>query len=97
MDITAPNDARDVLREAADKASKLVDDAALRATSLLGNAASISVDLGYIKRDISEIKETLKQDYVTMDKFLPIQRFVYSIIGILGVATLGALFRLIFK
>ena len=38
--------------------------------TLLGE---IKADLAYIKRDIKEIKETLKADYVTEDEFSPIK------------------------
>jgi hypothetical protein len=59
--------------------------------------ATLKTDLEYIKRDISEIKSTLKSDYVTRDEFSPIKSIVYGLVGIVLTAVVGALVALVVK
>ena len=62
--------------------------------TLLGE---IKADLAYIKRDIKEIKETLKADYVTKDEFSPIKSIVYGTVSVILLAVIGALVALVVK
>jgi len=62
-------------------------------------AAVVANDIAYIKADISEIKRSVRDlsgEYITRVEFEPIKRIVYGVVGLLGVATLGAVFKLIF-
>lgn len=64
------------------------------------NAALLGLDIGYIKRDIAEIKESIKSlsgEYITRGEFQPVQRIVYGLISVLGIATFGAIIKLILK
>lgn len=91
------------LAEAAEKAKKIIADAAETATQLIKNVPGrtgidvISNDISYIKRDIGDIKEKLERNYVSKDEFTPVRNIVYGLVGILGVATVGAILKLILK
>jgi hypothetical protein len=61
------------------------------------DTAVILNDLGYIKRDVKEIKDTLKKDYVTRAEFDPIKNVVYGVVGLLLTAVVGSLVALILK
>lgn len=92
------------LAEAADKAKKIISEAAEAAMQLLkGNndgltgVSVISTDISYIKRDIGEIKDKLERNYVSKDEFTPVRNIVYGLVGILGIATVSAILKLILK
>lgn len=55
----------------------------------------IKSDLEYIKRDISEIKNTLKADYVTREEFSPIKSIIYGLVALLLTGIVGALIALV--
>lgn len=59
--------------------------------------AVISNDISYIKRDVSDIKKTVQNGYVTKDQFEPIQRIVYGLVGLILVAVVGAVISLVVK
>lgn len=48
-----------------------------------------------IAKDVSEIKSTLEKDYVTQDQFLPVQRVVYGLVGLIMVSVVGAILALV--
>lgn len=100
----AASKAAALLDNAASKAETLVESGAQTARVLLKESSEqvtnirlIANDLQYMRKDISEIKEKLENNYVTKAEFVPIQRFVFSIIGILGIATVTAILKLILK
>lgn len=84
--------AKDVIAQAASVAATMVKEAKQVNAE---NVAVIAVDIGYIKRDVGEIKEKLDRDYVSKDEFSPVRNIVYGLVGILGIATLGAILRLV--
>lgn len=57
----------------------------------------IANDVAYVRSDVQDIKTKLESHYVTKDTFAPVQRIVYGLVAILGIATLTAIFRLILK
>lgn len=59
--------------------------------------AQIKTDLDYIKRDIADIKATIRTDYVTREEFSPIKSIVYGLVGIIMTAVVGALVALVIK
>lgn len=59
--------------------------------------ATLKTDLEYIKRDISEIKSTLRADYVTREEFSPIKSIVYGLVGIVLTSVIGALVALVIR
>ena len=52
-------------------------------------------DIALIQKDIAEIRQCLKDEYVTLDKFTPVQKLVYGVVGVVGGAILVALFQVI--
>ncbi len=95
----------DSITVAAEKAEQLIERAAAKALLLVKEATSttaeslvsIAKDIEYLKRDVSEIKTKLENNYVSKDEFTPVRNIVYGLVGILGVATVGAILRLIIK
>ena len=61
------------------------------------NLSSLKTDIDYIKRDVTDIKETLKTNYVTRDEFTPVKSIVYGMVGIILIAVFGALIALVVK
>lgn len=55
----------------------------------------IKADLEYIKRDIAEIKQNVKVDYVTREEFQPIKSIVYGMVTIVLTGVIGALIALV--
>lgn len=82
-----------VITKAADVAAGIVRDA--RPTGGVENLGIIATDINYIKRDLGEIKGKLERDYVTTESFTPVRNIVYGLVGILGIATVGAILKLV--
>lgn len=59
--------------------------------------AIVAKDIEYIKRDMAEIKQSLKDGYVRRDEFEPIKKIVNLITTIVATAVIGALVSLIIK
>lgn len=55
----------------------------------------ISQDLGYIKRDLADIKQLQQHNYVSKDEFEPVKKIVYGLVGLTLVAVVGALISLV--
>ena len=53
-------------------------------------------DIEFIKQTLQEIKESLKQDYVTKDSFRPVRMIAYGLVGLLGISFMGAIAALVF-
>lgn len=95
---------RQKIREAATVAEQLLARAAVKATEIVRDAkestaeglALMAKDIEYIRRDLTEIKGKMDKDYVSVDQFTPVRNIVYGMIGVLGLATMGALLKLIF-
>lgn len=58
---------------------------------------NLNVKLDYIQRDIKDIKDSLKSDYVKKDEFLPVKNIVYGMVGMILVAVVGALITLVIR
>lgn len=58
---------------------------------------NIKLQLDYIQRDIKEIKDSLKADYVKREEFLPVKNIVYGLVSVILVAVIGALITLVIK
>ena len=58
------------------------------------------MDIKYIRRDLDEIKEKLEknnENYITKEQFLPIQRIVYGLVGLVLTSVCGALIALVVR
>lgn len=85
---------------AAAEAAKVVSDAAVVAVKTIADAASvaqavINADIGYIKKDISEIKIMLENKYVTRDQFAPVKMIAYGLVSLVLVAVVGSIMTLV--
>lgn len=91
--------AAEVAANAAEVAANVARTAAEVASKISSDNAILSTNIDFIKRDIGEIKDALRGlsgQYVTRVEFEPIKRIVYGLITVLGLATMGAIFKLIF-
>lgn len=68
------------------------------------NDEVIKLNLEYIAKEVSEIKDKLDKDYVTKEdllliksEFQPVKVIVYTITTVAGVAAISALVKLILK
>lgn len=62
--------------------------------------SDLSYDIQYIKRDIAEIKQTIKEgkeDFVSRAEFAPIKQIVYGLVGLILTGVVGALLTLIIR
>lgn len=56
-----------------------------------------ATDIEYLKRDIREIKESLRQDLVHKDEFTPVRNVVYGMVGLILVSVIGAIVALVIR
>ena len=83
-----------VLRVAANAAEQV----ALTATHVARALSEVTkVDLGYIKKELEEIKLRLDNKYVTIDVFQPIKNVVYGQVALILIAVVGGLLAMIMK
>lgn len=80
---------------AAAEAAKVVSDAAVVAVKTIADAASvaqavINTDIGYIKKDIGEIKTMLENKYITRDQFTPVKMIAYGLVSLVLIAVVGS-------
>ena len=61
-------------------------------------ATSVSLivkDIGYIKDNIKEIKDSLDEKYVTKTEFSPVKLIAFGFVGIIVVAVMGSIIALV--
>jgi len=51
-------------------------------TSIETTVALMAQNIEYIRNDVTEIKHTLKSDYVTTTEFEPIKKIVFGLVGL---------------
>jgi hypothetical protein len=59
--------------------------------------ALIGNDVARIKSDVSEIKNNMERNYVTLEAFEPIRRIVYGLVALILIGFVGALIALVYK
>lgn len=57
----------------------------------------IEVKLGFIIKELDEIKAKLEKNYVTAEEFKPVKTIVYGMVSMGLIAILGALISLVVK
>lgn len=60
----------------------------------------VEATLEFIKRDIHEIKESmkeLKKTYVTQDEFEPVKKIVYGLVALILTSVIGGLLAIIIQ
>lgn len=79
--------------------SEVANVEAVRLASIAAtNAASVSKDIEYIKKDLSEIKQAIKDItgvYVTQVEFRTVRSIVYGLVTLILVAVVGALVNVV--
>lgn len=104
----AENKATSLIEGAAKDAVNIIEVARVNAVRLLGEKTAavdpasvveirgMAKDISYIQQSIAKIEVKLDRDYVTVDQFTPVRNIVYGLVGTLGIATLGAILKLVF-
>ena len=90
---------------ARDAASEVVATAHAAAVDLASTAAqaahdlasSTKVDLGYIKKELEEIKVRLDNKFVSQEAFAPIKSVVYGLVGIILTGVVLGLIALVLR
>lgn len=59
--------------------------------------ALIASDVSYIKAEVTDIKRTIRIDYVTHDQFAPIRNLVYGLVSLILTAVIGAIMALVIR
>jgi hypothetical protein len=59
--------------------------------------AVIKNDIGYIKKEVDEIKGLVQTKYVTKEEFLPIKNLVYGMVAVIMTGVIGAVLALVIK
>jgi hypothetical protein len=57
--------------------------------------AVICEKVSRIEIDVRDIKDKLEKDYVTKEEFTPVKTIVYTMIGVILLAVIGALIKLV--
>lgn len=89
-----------IIADAAEEAIRVLAMSAEKALVTLASAASaaqtvVNLDMSYIKKDVIEIKEMLKSNYVTKEAFGPVKMIAYGMTSIVLVAVIGAVVSLV--
>lgn len=63
----------------------------------MNNIEVIANDIGYIKRDVNDIKNKLEQEYVTKEAFEPVRKLVYGLVGLILIGVIVAVLALVIK
>ena len=66
-------------------------------TEILVELAKQRTILERMQRDVLEIKDELKERYVTKEQFDPVQKLVYGMVGLILVAVITALMALLVR
>lgn len=61
------------------------------------DVAVILNKVDYIQSEVRGIKTQLEGEYVTKDKFAPVERIVYGMVSVVLLAVIGALVALVVK
>ena len=57
----------------------------------------ICQDISQIHADLKEVKDMMKENFVTNDKFWPVRTIVYGGAGIILIAVMGAIVALVIR
>lgn len=99
----AENKAKSLVESAAKDALNLLSIARREASDMVPTSSSSSDikvmanDIGYIKKSVAKIEDSLGKDYVTRAEFNPIQKGFYGLGAFIILAFVGALTVIVFK
>jgi hypothetical protein len=66
----------------------------MKKTETIDLAVAIN-DISMIKSDVKDIKEKLEAQYVKKEEFAIVRNIVYGLVGIILIAVIGALIKLV--
>lgn len=92
----AAKKAAEVAAEAVRIAAQVATEASRVASLSSIESAKVSENITFIKSELSDIKVKLDSKYVTIDSFTPVRNIAYGLMAVMGVATVGAILKLIF-
>ena len=90
--------AAEVAANAAATAAAVAAEASRAASAAATSNAIVSTNIEFMKKELLIVSVNLKElshIYVSKEEFDPIRRVVYGLISIIGLAVVGALFKLI--
>lgn len=64
-------------------------------TKLLIEVQRQSTILSHMEADVKEIKDDMKDRYVTNERFEPVQKIVYGLVGLILIAVVTALLAIV--
>ena len=93
---------RQVARAVAAEVAHVAEDAARQVAATAAQAAKVlaettHLELGYIKKDLEEIKLRLDCRFVSIEAFDPIRKLVYGMVGLILAGVVTAVLALIVK
>lgn len=76
-----------------EKIWKVIQENTAKLNKIDMHVAVMNSELGEVRDEIKEIKKA----YVTIERFSPVEKAVYAIIGAFGLAVLGAIATLVIR
>ncbi len=61
------------------------------------DVAVILNKVGYIEKEVIDMRTKLDKEYVTQDQFEPIKNIVYGMVGTIRLAVVGAIMALVIR
>lgn len=61
------------------------------------NIDVLANDVSYIRRDVTEIKNKLDQEYVTKEAFEPVKKLVYGLVCLILIGVVTAILAIVLK
>jgi hypothetical protein len=86
--------AAEILATAGAAATEVASVAAQTARTL---SETTKLDLDYIKKDITEIKALLKDNFITVEAFVPVRNLVYGLVALILSGVFVGLLTLIIR
>lgn len=84
-----------------DKLTKDVESLVTKVSDFMRVSENFDVGVGkdveQIKKDITEIKLLITQNYVRREEFNPVQKIVYGLVSVILMAVLGAMIALVIR
>lgn len=84
-----------------DKLTTDVEKLTAQISDFMRNSGNFDIGVGkdveQIKKDITEIKLLITQNYVRREEFNPVQKIVYGLVSVILMAVLGAMIALVIK
>jgi thiosulfate reductase cytochrome b subunit len=59
--------------------------------------SELETDIKYIRRDLDKIMDRLDNNFVKREEFVPVQRLVYGVVGLILTSVIVALIALVLR